>query len=66
MPWARVSGAGAIVEGVEKLHGCTYAVIPDRIEAGTFLLAAAITRSRMRVARASTSVPAAETARLRL
>merc|ERR1712196_305098 len=38
------------VEGVERLHGCDYTVIPDRIEAGTFLLAAAITRSRLRVA----------------
>ncbi|QBE68317.1 UDP-N-acetylglucosamine 1-carboxyvinyltransferase [Synechococcus sp. WH 8101] len=50
---ARITGAGGptiTVEGVEALHGCTYAVIPDRIEAGTFLLAAAITRSRLRVA----------------
>jgi|TARA_B100000073_G_scaffold4520_1_gene3653 UDP-N-acetylglucosamine 1-carboxyvinyltransferase len=50
---ARVSGAGGptiTVEGVERLHGCDYTVIPDRIEAGTFLLAAAITRSRLRVA----------------
>jgi UDP-N-acetylglucosamine 1-carboxyvinyltransferase len=36
------------VEGVPSLHGCRgYAVIPDRIEAGTFLMAAAITRSSM-------------------
>lgn len=50
---ARITGAGGptiTVEGVEALHGCSYAVIPDRIEAGTFLLAAAITRSRLRVA----------------
>jgi UDP-N-acetylglucosamine 1-carboxyvinyltransferase len=50
---ARITGAGGptiTVEGVDALHGCTYAVIPDRIEAGTFLLAAAITRSRLRVA----------------
>ena len=50
---ARVSGAGGpsiTVEGVERLHGCDYTVIPDRIEAGTFLLAAAITRSTLRVA----------------
>ena len=50
---ARVSGAGSpviTVEGVESLHGCLdYPVIPDRIEAGTFLMAAAITRSRLRV-----------------
>ena len=46
---AQVSGAGGpviTVKGVERLRGCTnYPVIPDRIEAGTFLMAAAITRS---------------------
>ena len=46
---AQVSGAGGpviTVKGVERLRGCTnYPVIPDRIEAGTFLIAAAITRS---------------------
>ena len=50
---ARISGAGGpsiTIEGVEQLHGCDYTVIPDRIEAGTFLLAAAITRSTLRVA----------------
>lgn len=35
------------VEGVEKLTGCTHAVIPDRIETGTFMLAAAITRGKI-------------------
>ena len=41
---ARVDGAGTDVihiEGVESLHGVDHAIIPDRIEAGTFLLAAA-------------------------
>ncbi len=50
---ARVSGAGTptiTIEGVSELGGADYSVIPDRIEAGTFLLAAAITRSRLRVA----------------
>jgi len=49
---ARVRGAGTptiTVVGVERLHGADYAVIPDRIEAGTFLLAAAITRSALRI-----------------
>jgi UDP-N-acetylglucosamine 1-carboxyvinyltransferase len=32
------------IRGVEKLHGTTHSVIPDRIEAGTFLIAGAITR----------------------
>ena len=43
---ARIEGSGTStirVHGVEKLHGATHAVIPDRIEAGTFLIAAAIT-----------------------
>lgn len=37
------------IEGVEKLTGCIHEVIPDRIEAGTFMLAAAITRGRVLV-----------------
>lgn len=44
---ANVKGAGTDViriRGVEKLHSCTYSVIPDQIEAGTFMYAAAITR----------------------
>ncbi len=50
---AKVRGAGTptiTVVGVDRLHGADYAVIPDRIEAGTFLLAAAITRSELRIA----------------
>ena len=49
---ARVRGAGTptiTIVGVDRLHGADYAVIPDRIEAGTFLLAAAITRSALRI-----------------
>src|SRR5690606_34079383 len=43
---ARVYGVGSDtirVEGVSRLHGCDYTVMPDRIEAGTFLAAAAAT-----------------------
>jgi len=43
---AKVRGAGTEtirIEGVTKLHGTTHTVIPDRIEAGTFMVAAAIT-----------------------
>lgn len=43
---AKVRGAGTEsirIEGVESLHGIEYSIIPDRIEAGTFLFAAAIT-----------------------
>ena len=49
---ARLRGAGTptiTIVGVERLHGADYTVIPDRIEAGTLLLAAAITRSELRV-----------------
>ena len=43
---ARVEGAGSdtiVVEGVERLHGTTYSILPDRIETGTFLVGAAMT-----------------------
>src|SRR5690606_4171142 len=43
---AKVSGAGTariVVEGVERLGGCEHAVVADRIECGTFLVAAAMT-----------------------
>lgn len=48
---ARVRGAGTdtiIIDGVERLHGASYPVLPDRIEAGTYLLAGAITRGCVR------------------
>jgi UDP-N-acetylglucosamine 1-carboxyvinyltransferase len=48
----RIRGAGTpsiVIDGVDKLHGADYAVIPDRIEAGTLLLAGAITRSDLLV-----------------
>ena len=44
---ANIKGAGTDViriKGVEKLHGTEYSIIPDQIEAGTFMVAAAITR----------------------
>ena len=49
---ARISGAGTdtlVIEGVERLHGTRYRVLPDRIETGTYLVAAAISRGRVRV-----------------
>lgn len=42
---AKISGAGTstiTIQGVKKLHSCVHAVIPDRIEAGTFMAAAAL------------------------
>ena len=44
---ANIKGAGTDIikiEGVEKMHGCEYMVIPDQIEAGTYMLAAAATQ----------------------
>lgn len=50
---ANISGDGAstlLVKGVRELHGATHTVIPDRIEAGTFLVAGAITGGEIEVA----------------
>ena len=49
---ARIEGAGTdtlVIEGVERLHGCQYTVLPDRIETGTYLVAAAVTGGRVRL-----------------
>lgn len=49
---ARVSGAGTdmiVIEGVERLHPVEAGVIPDRIEAGTFMIAAGITGGDVKV-----------------
>jgi UDP-N-acetylglucosamine 1-carboxyvinyltransferase len=51
---AQITGAGTnriVIQGVTRLHGTTYRVLPDRIEAGTFLVAAAITGGRVRLRR---------------
>jgi UDP-N-acetylglucosamine 1-carboxyvinyltransferase len=47
---ASITGQGTpriVIEGVKELHGCEYSVIPDRIEAGTFMVAAAITNGEL-------------------
>lgn len=44
---AKISGIGTatmVIEGVERLHGCEYSVIPDRIEAGSYLAGALMTQ----------------------
>ena len=49
---ARISGAGTSfikITGVERLHGCSYTIIPDMIEAGTYMVAAAATGGRVTV-----------------
>ncbi|PYF82980.1 UDP-N-acetylglucosamine 1-carboxyvinyltransferase [Marinomonas alcarazii] len=49
---AKITGHGTdtiVVDGVEALHGTSYPVMPDRIETGTFLVAAAITGGKVKV-----------------
>lgn len=49
---AKISGAGTstvVIDGVKALHGGEYAVLPDRIEAGTYLAAAALTKGYIRL-----------------
>src|SRR6185436_14185725 len=49
---ARIEGAGAstiIIDGVSELKGTTHRIIPDRIEAGTFLIAGAITNGHLEI-----------------
>jgi len=49
---AHISGHGSpriVVDGVDQLQGCEYNVIPDRIEAGTFIMASAITNGEVRL-----------------
>jgi UDP-N-acetylglucosamine 1-carboxyvinyltransferase len=49
---AKIDGAGTdtiVIEGVDRLHGASYQVLPDRIETGTYLLAGAITGGRVKV-----------------
>ena len=47
---ADIRGAGTTIikiNGVERLHGCEYSIVPDMIEAGTFMIAAAATRGKL-------------------
>lgn len=49
---AKIAGEGTpviTIEGVEALHGANYSIIPDRIEAGTYLIAGAITGGEIRL-----------------
>lgn len=55
---AKISGIGTdtlVIEGVKSLKGVEYSVIPDRIEAGTYLAAAAVTESKLTVTHANPS-----------
>jgi UDP-N-acetylglucosamine 1-carboxyvinyltransferase len=49
---ANITGHGTStirIQGIERLHGCHYDVLPDRIETGTYLVAAAVTGGRIKV-----------------
>lgn len=53
---AKIEGIGSstlVIEGVPALHGCDYTVMPDRIEAGTYLVAVAATGGKIRLEGAS-------------
>ena len=55
---AKIEGVGTdtlVIDGVESLAGGHYAVMPDRIESGTYLVAGAITRGKVRLERADPS-----------
>ncbi|MBS0513026.1 MAG: UDP-N-acetylglucosamine 1-carboxyvinyltransferase [Proteobacteria bacterium] len=55
---AQISGAGTDViriRGVERLHGATHRIMPDRIETGTYLCAAAVTGGEVRLTGTATS-----------
>jgi len=65
---ARISGAGTDsirIQGVERLHGATHSIMPDRIETGTYLCAAATTGGNVRLTRTSASYLDAVIAKLR-
>ena len=56
---ARITGMGSdtiTIEGVERLHGCEYDVLPDRIETGTYLVAAAATGGRVKLKNARADI----------
>jgi UDP-N-acetylglucosamine 1-carboxyvinyltransferase len=56
---AKIEGIGTstlTIYGVEKLHGCEYQVMPDRIETGTYLVAAAATRGKVKLMGTSASI----------
>ncbi len=65
---AKIEGAGTPtirVQGVERLHGAEHTIIPDRIEAGTFLVAGAITRGDVVVTNCQPEHVAALTMKMR-
>ena len=66
---ADITGHGTpriTIQGVDQLHGCRHQIIPDRIEAGTFMVAAAITNGELTINNCRTEHLMAVTDRLRL
>lgn len=64
---AKISGAGTgtiTIEGVEELQGCHHQVIADRIETGTYLVAAAATQGKIKVKRTRADILEAVLAKL--
>ncbi len=64
---AQIRGHGTdtiVIDGVERLHGCEHDVMPDRIETGTFLVAAAMTRGRVKITRTRADILEAVLAKL--
>jgi UDP-N-acetylglucosamine 1-carboxyvinyltransferase len=64
---ARIEGEGTeriFVEGVEQLHGAAHEIVPDRIEAGTYAIGAAVTRGNVAIRRCRPEHLKALTARL--
>jgi len=56
---ARIEGIGTAtltIHGVDKLHGCEYRIMPDRIETGTYLVAAAATRGCVKLKSTSANI----------
>ncbi len=65
---AKISGAGSdtiIIDGVEQLGGGHYTVLPDRIEAGTYLVAAAMTRGQIKIKDIDPAIMSAVLSKLR-
>jgi len=65
---ARIHGIGSQmleIEGVDQLHGATFRIMPDRIEAGTYAIAAAMTGGNVEIEDAPTNVMDALFAKLR-
>jgi len=65
---AKIRGAGEsemVIEGVERLHGAEHAILPDRIEAGTYAVAAAATHGDVRIENADPATLLAPLTKLR-